>query len=61
MTMTPKRFNLDIAEKMLARMIRDLSDIAEVEQSPKLEGRRLTMTLRPKKKGKTNGDPSRPE
>ena len=37
-------------KEILERVARDVSDIAEVEAPPKLEGRDMWMTLKPKKK-----------
>ncbi len=38
-------------KEILDRVAQDVSDIAEVEAPPKLEGRDMWMTLKPKKKG----------
>jgi translation initiation factor IF-3 len=38
----------DQAREHLARVVEDTSDIAFVEQEPKLEGRNMTMVLSPK-------------
>jgi len=39
----------DLAEELLNRMATDLQEIAEVQQSPKREGRNMMMLLSPKK------------
>jgi translation initiation factor IF-3 len=40
----------DIGMRMLERIRDELSDVALVEQFPKLEGRQMIMVLAPKKK-----------
>jgi translation initiation factor IF-3 len=39
----------NLAEELLARMAKDLQDVAEVQQAPKKEGRNMMMMLSPKK------------
>jgi translation initiation factor IF-3 len=39
----------DLAEELLNRMAKDLEEIAEIQQSPKKEGRNMMMLLSPKK------------
>jgi translation initiation factor IF-3 len=39
----------NLAEELLARMAKDLEDVAEVQQAPKKEGRNMMMMLSPKK------------
>jgi len=39
----------DLAEDLLQRMAKDLQDVAEVQQSPKKEGRNMMMLFSPKK------------
>jgi translation initiation factor IF-3 len=39
----------DLAEELLQRMAKDLQDVAEVQQSPKKEGRNMMMLFSPKK------------
>ncbi len=39
----------DIGMKLLQRVESDLDELAKVEQTPKLEGRRMSMVLTPKK------------
>ncbi len=39
----------NLAEELLARMAKDLQDVAEVQQTPKKEGRNMMMMLSPKK------------
>lgn len=39
----------DLAETLLKRMVADLRELAEVQQSPKREGRNMIMLLAPKK------------
>jgi translation initiation factor IF-3 len=39
----------DLAESLLTRMANDLQELAEVQQSPKREGRNMMMLLAPKK------------
>lgn len=39
----------NLAEKLLQRMASDLEDVAEIQQSPKREGRNMMMMLSPKK------------
>lgn len=39
----------DIGMKLLQRVESDLEELAKVEQTPKLEGRRMSMVLAPKK------------
>ncbi len=39
----------NLAEELLARMAKDLEEIAEVQQAPKKEGRNMMMLLAPKK------------
>lgn len=39
----------DIGMKLLQRVESDLEELAKVEQTPKLEGRRMSMVLTPKK------------
>jgi translation initiation factor IF-3 len=39
----------DLAEQLLNRMAKDLEAVAEVQQSPKREGRNMIMLLSPKK------------
>jgi translation initiation factor IF-3 len=39
----------DLAETLLKRMVTDLQELAEVQQSPKREGRNMIMLLAPKK------------
>ena len=38
----------NLAEELLARMAKDLEDVAEVQQAPKKEGRNMMMLLSPK-------------
>lgn len=40
----------DLGAKLLQRVREDLSEVALVEQEPKLEGRQLTMVMAPRKK-----------
>lgn len=40
----------DLGAKLLDRVREDLSEVALVEQEPKLEGRQLTMVMAPRKK-----------
>jgi len=42
----------DQGQELLERLIDELSDIAEPEQKPKMEGRRLIVILKPSKKSK---------
>lgn len=44
---------IDIAMRNLDRFVADLSDLAEVEQKPNLEGKRLHMMMTPKKNRST--------
>lgn len=39
----------DLAESLLQRMSKDLEEIADIQQSPKKEGRMMMMLLAPKK------------
>ncbi|MDX2270670.1 MAG: translation initiation factor IF-3 [Cyanobacteriota bacterium] len=39
----------DLAEDLLLRLAKDLESVAELQQSPKKEGRNMTMILSPKK------------
>jgi translation initiation factor IF-3 len=41
--------HVDLAEELLKRMAKDLEDVAEVQQTPKREGRNMMMLLSPKK------------
>jgi translation initiation factor IF-3 len=41
--------HLDLAEALLKRMSNDLEEMAEIQQSPKKEGRMMMMILSPKK------------
>jgi translation initiation factor IF-3 len=41
-------FHVDLGRAMLERISRELEDIAKVEQTSRMEGRRLTMTLSPR-------------
>ncbi len=40
--------HIDIGQEILQRMAKDLTEIAEVEQPPKMEGRNMVMILSPK-------------
>lgn len=40
----------DQGEKLLARFVSDLDEYAKVDQTPRLEGKRMTIILSPKKK-----------
>ena len=42
--------HLSIGQAMLERMVEDTKEIADVEQSPKREGRNMTLILTPKAK-----------
>jgi len=44
----------DLGFKLLKRIEHDLSELAVVEQFPKMEGRQLVMVLSPKRDGKSN-------
>ena len=41
-------FHIDLGRAMLERIGRELEDVAKVEQTSRMEGRRLTMTLAPR-------------
>lgn len=41
--------HIDLAEELLSRMARDLTEVAEIQQTPKKEGRNMIMLLSPKK------------
>jgi translation initiation factor IF-3 len=45
----PELRHKDIGQKQLERFIANLADYAIVDQSPRMEGRRMTMVLEPKK------------
>jgi translation initiation factor IF-3 len=45
----------EIGRQLINRMLGELSDLAEVEKSPKMEGFSLVMILAPKKQGKPGG------
>ena len=45
----PELRHKDIGQKQLERFITNLADYAIVDQSPRMEGRRMTMVLEPKK------------
>ena len=44
--------HIELGEKIINRFIKDLSDLASVEQHPKREGRRIVFLLSPKSKKK---------
>lgn len=37
-------------EAILSRLVKEIEDVAKIEQEPKLEGKRMIMFLSPKKK-----------
>jgi translation initiation factor IF-3 len=43
-----ERIHIELGEKVLNRMTEDLSDVSQVEQGPKIEGRDLIVTYIPK-------------
>ena len=45
----------ELGQELLRRCADELSDIAKVEQTPRMEGRRMSMTLIPKPGGKPAG------
>ena len=40
--------HVDLGRNILDRLIKDLSDVGEVEERPKMEGKLLFMNFRPK-------------
>ena len=40
--------HLDLGEKMMARIVEEIKEVAVIEQGPKLEGRFMTMMVAPK-------------
>jgi len=42
--------HIDIGREILNRLVKDLSELGEVDQPPKMEGKRIFMTFQPRKK-----------
>ena len=50
----------DQGEELLLRLATDLSDVAQVEMMPRLEGKKMFMILAPKKSGGKKSSESKP-